>query len=346
MKGNILDLFLTSAAVNVASLSIESCSHFFLSDHFVITFFPTIHRASSSKIKPTYVLDYSKADYNGMCAYLMDTDFTVCFQSDDIEDIWSTFKSVIYDAISLFIPKMYVKHRKCPKWFNSDIRHHLNCLRTLRRRNKSRPSNNLMQTSEELLKLKMTQAKSNFESKLIESLQSGTTSNIFRYIRNIVGCNDLPVFMSLDSACLSSDPDKASTFNQHFHSIFNQTSFEIPSISDLPQPSTFIGEISIAELDVFNALVSLDPTKSMGIDGIGPSLLKHCAVPLYQVLFHLFSLSLSQHYFPKDWRIHQIKPIFKSGDKTLVKDYRPISLLSCVSKVLERIMSTTISSGL
>ena len=71
--------------------------------------------------------------------------------------------------------------------------------------------------------------------------------------------------MSLDSACLSA-------FNQHFHSIFNQTSFKIPSISDFPRPSTFIEEISMAELDVFNALVSLDPTKSIGIDGIGPSM--------------------------------------------------------------------------
>ena len=173
----------------------------------------------------------------------------------------------------------------------------------------------------------MTQAKSNFESKLIESLQSGTSSNILRYIRNIVCCNDLPVSMSLDSACLSSDPDKASAFNQHFHSFFNQTSFEIPSISDLPRPITFIGEISMAELNIFNALMSLHPTKSMGIDGIGPRLLKHCAVPLYQVLFHPFSLSLSQHYLPKDWRIHQIKPIFKSGDKTLVKNYRPINFV-------------------
>ena len=98
----------------------------------------------------------------------------------------------------------------------------------------------------------------------------------------------------------------------------------------------------MAELDVFNALVSLDPTKSMGIDGIGSRLLKHCAVPLYQVVVHLFSLSLSQHYLPKDWRIHQIKPIFKSGDKTLVKNYRPIALLSSVSKVLERIVYNNI----
>ena len=95
----------------------------------------------------------------------------------------------------------------------------------------------------------------------------------------------------------------------------------------------------MAELDVFITLVSVDPNKSMDIDGIGPSLLKHCAVLLYQVLFHLFSLSLSQHYLPKDWQIYQI---FKSGDKTLVKNYRPISLLSSVSKVLERIVYNNI----
>ena len=113
--------------------------------------------------------------------------------------------------------------------------------------------------------------------------------------------------------CLSSDSDKPSAFNQHFHSIFNQTSFEIPSISDLPRPSTFIGEISMAEFDVFNALVSLDQTKSMGIKGIGPRLLKHFAVPLYQLMFHLFSLSLPQYYLrfcrQKRSQIRLLKPI-------------------------------------
>ena len=38
---------------------------------------------------------------------------------------------------------------------------------------------------------------------------------------------------------------------------------------------------------------------------------------------------------PSSWRIHKIVPIFKSGDASLVKNYRPISLLSNVSKILE-----------
>uniref|UniRef100_A0A1X7SDX7 Reverse transcriptase domain-containing protein n=1 Tax=Amphimedon queenslandica TaxID=400682 RepID=A0A1X7SDX7_AMPQE len=43
-------------------------------------------------------------------------------------------------------------------------------------------------------------------------------------------------------------------------------------------------------------------------------------------------------YIPQEWKIHRITPIFKSGDRTLVKNYRPISLLCIVSKILERII--------
>ena len=56
------------------------------------------------------------------------------------------------------------------------------------------------------------------------------------------------------------------------------------------------------QLDVYDALSSLDVSKAAGCDGISPKLLKHCALPLYQPLYHLFSLSLSQHYVPHEWR--------------------------------------------
>ena len=45
-----------------------------------------------------------------------------------------------------------------------------------------------------------------------------------------------------------------------------------------------------------------------------------------------------QHYVPHEWRKHLIKPIFKSGNKNDAKNYRPISLLCIVSKVLEKII--------
>ena len=78
---------------------------------------------------------------------------------------------------------------------------------------------------------------------------------------------------------------------------------------------------SISEEEVFQTLTPLDPSKAVGCDGIGPKL---CALALYQPLHHLFNLSLSQSYIPAEWRLHQIKPIFKSGDRCLVQNYRPI----------------------
>ena len=92
--------------------------------------------------------------------------------------------------------------------------------------------------------------------------------------------------------------------------------------------------------------VFLDPlmyiTKAKGCDGISPKLLKTCALSLYQPLHHLFSLSLSQKYLPLEWRTHLIKPIIKSGDKSSIRNYRPISLLSVVSKVLEKLVYNSI----
>ena len=81
----------------------------------------------------------------------------------------------------------------------------------------------------------------------------------------------------------------------------------------------------------------------MGTDNIGPKVLKQCALALYVPLHHLFNLSLSQQVIPTEWKCHAITPIHKSGDRSLVKNYRPISLLCCVSKVLESLIFNHIS---
>jgi len=67
-------------------------------------------------------------------------------------------------------------------------------------------------------------------------------------------------------------------------------------------------------------------------------LLKSCASSLTYPLHYLFSLSLLSSVIPREWKLHTIVPIFKSGDKSDVKNYRPISLLNNISKVLEKII--------
>ena len=341
VKGNILDLVLSSASVSIDNLSVVPFTSLILSDHFVISFSPSIILKHYIKSGLSYILDYSQTDYGSICDYLMNVDFTSCFSCNDIAFVWFFIKSVIYSAISMFVSKVCVNLHNSSKWFDSDIQHHLNCLRTLRRRFKCHPSSNLrsrIANSELLLEFKMLNAKSCFETNLIKSLHSGNSSVVYKYVRSITGSNNLTATMCLGEKSSSCDKVIAQLFNEYFHSIFNTTVFELPPVSLLTRPNHFIGDITMSATDVYEALVALNPTKSMGYDGIGPPLLKFCALPLHEPLHHLFLLSLSQHYFPQDWRVHLIKPIHKSGNKASIENHRPISLLSSISKVLEKIV--------
>jgi len=88
---------------------------------------------------------------------------------------------------------------------------------------------------------------------------------------------------------------------------------------------------------VYRALVTLYHSKATGIGGIGP---KYYAPALFKPLHYLYSLILCKQTIPLEWCIHCIVPVLKSGDKALVTNCRPISLLCNVSKILEVLLIT------
>ena len=75
-----------------------------------------------------------------------------------------------------------------------------------------------------------------------------------------------------------------------------------------------------------------------GPNGISSQILKISASSVAPQLSALFNLSLSSGSVPTDWKLSNITPVYKAGDPSLVSNYRPISLLSLPSKILERIV--------
>ena len=71
-------------------------------------------------------------------------------------------------------------------------------------------------------------------------------------------------------------------------------------------------------------------------DGISPRLVKETAHQIAPSLSTLFNRSLDSGSLPEEWKLANIIPVFKKGDKSFVENYRPISLLCVVSKVFER----------
>ena len=246
-----------------------------------------------------------------------------------------------------FIPKVRLRKHQRPKWISADLKHQLNCLKSLRKRlRKSATELNALklQEAESNVQESIYNAKSNFEANLVRDYAGKKNYNIFKHIRNVANISAIPKTMFFDSLTAKSAGEQAILFNKFFHSVFTKSDFNLPPIENfeisVPNP---IDEIHFSEQEVYSVLSSLDPSKATGPDGIGPRVLKFCALALCNPLHHLFSLCFTKHYIPKDWCIHNITPIFKAGDKSSVKNYRPISLLCSSSLVLERLIYNKIS---
>ena len=340
LKGNILDLIITNSVNRISDVVVHQ-NQFTTSDHFLISFLALTALPKISHHHPLTFLNYDKADYKGMCDFLMDWDFSNCLDSSTVEVIWSDIKDAITTAISRFVPTFTTTHRHAhlPKWFNQQLRHNLKCLRTLRRKHISNPTQyrlNKLNNLEAQLHADIAQAKMNYESKLVHDFACNKNPKLYSHIRSVTRQNHLPQQLTLDHRIATTDEEKANLFNEYFFSVYStHSSFTAPPCS---HPPSSITEVDISVTEVYQALSNLDPSKAMGIDGISPKVLKFCAVALCEPLHHLFRTSLLTSHIPSEWRLHCITPIFKSGERTSISNYRPVSLLCSVSKVLERLI--------
>ena len=87
-----------------------------------------------------------------------------------------------------------------------------------------------------------------------------------------------------------------------------------------------------------DAFFSLKTNKSPGYDEIIFNVVKNCFGPLLKPLMFIFNLSLQKGSFPDELKIAKVTPVFKADDVNELGNYRPISVLPCFSKILERIM--------
>ena len=93
-------------------------------------------------------------------------------------------------------------------------------------------------------------------------------------------------------------------------------------------------------------LEGLRNTSAPGPDGIRPSMLKQFASVLASPLCRIFQQSLREGVVPEDWRCANVTPIYKSGGKSKVGNYRPISLTSILCKVMESILKDALMNHL
>ena len=94
---------------------------------------------------------------------------------------------------------------------------------------------------------------------------------------------------------------------------------------------------------VRKVVMNLDLSKASGPDCIPVVVLKNCEPELSYILAELFNKCLKESCFPDCWKVSSVVPVFKNvGERCTAKNYRPVSLLSVVSKVFEKLVNNRI----
>ena len=134
----------------------------------------------------------------------------------------------------------------------------------------------------------------------------------------------------------NNDVDIANIFNTYFAFIFTQDSDEDYQQQKHLDADIILDEITLSNEVVTAVLRNLDNNKAHGPDGVPARLLTETAFQIAPSLCALFNKSLSRSVLPDDWKLANVVPVHKRGEKSYVENYRPISLPSRISKVLER----------
>ena len=103
-----------------------------------------------------------------------------------------------------------------------------------------------------------------------------------------------------------------------------------------------LGNINIEEKGINKLLADLKQNKACGPDDIPARLLKELNNELSPNFTILFQASVNQGKVPKDWKLANVTPLFKKGDKSDPGNYRPVSLTSITCKILEHIIYSSI----
>lgn len=153
-----------------------------------------------------------------------------------------------------------------------------------------------------------------------------------------------------DEELLTDTERIANCFNEYFTNIAEETlkiNNNVRNIStpatrhslDVPRETLTTLDPTTAE-EMGNIIRSLRSSNSAGADEISTKILKYCTDELVLPLVKITNLSIETGTFPSKLKIAKIYPKFKQGDPQNITNYRPISLLPSISKVIEKIILT------
>lgn len=332
---NILDLILTNQKNLLNDIKVGE--PFSTSDHNQILLnLATSFKSEKMNIKKR---NFSLKNLLKLRAHLFNVKWSHLDSFFSINDKYNGFLSIINSLTNLCIPIKEVNIKKLYKiHYPDEIKNLISRKKELYRLCKINP--NKYKIEYKILARVIKQKLKKFTDAKEEGLILGGQKNLFSFIKSKIGQNDkIPPLIGKDGQIHFDNLNKCNTLADIFTESFTDNN---EPYNEPPSSLTKITDIEITSYCISKILEKLPNKNSTSPDSISFNLLKNCKDSLSTIISTLFRIILDDRKIPEIWKISYVIPIFKKGDKSDPKNYRPISLTCSLCRILEKILAKNI----
>ena len=274
----------------------------------------------------------------------------VYFFADDANAMWGIWKNLFLEVLDKHAPlqQKKIRSKKIP-WITSDIKKLMNTRDKFKRKailtNHENDWLNI-KTARNKVNIELRSAKKDYYSSKIAG-QKINPKKAWKSINNLLGRQNKPTVvneLNVGEQNLTSPEDIAEGFNEHFSNIgpdlaskidYSNSNFE--TYVKIAQ-SEFAAFQPVTVSHVSHLLHGLSNNKATGIDKISSKIIKLAAPVISDSLTLIFNQAITLSSFPDEWKVARVMPLYKNGQRSIPGNYRPISVLPAISKIMERIL--------
>ena len=332
-----------------------------ITDHYPIcTHFP-LKKINNAHFNAAQKRNFTPENLTLLKSNLDNIDWSYLYSIDDLDISFEHFSTTLRKQIDTDIPLQKIKnsYKKIPRlpWISKSILRSINRKNNLFYKYKTDITINnkakYISYKNTLTNIIRIEKRKYFENRL--SIFKHDTKNTWKVIKQAMNStikkSEINKIRS-NGRIIESPKCMSNTFNNYFSSIGNNLAKNIPlsrkNFTDFlgPLNHNSIFFLPTNRNEIINIVSKLKNKKSSGFDEIDNVILKSIILSIVDPLVHIFNLSLLHGKFPNLMKIAKIIPLFKKGDKLELGNYRPISLLTSFSKLLEKIIFARMTSFL
>lgn len=289
--------------------------------------------------QPRY--NFFKCNYDQINNYLMNINWEDVLSGANLDDAVDAFYNVLYTCFALYVP-ISTFNNQYPVWYSASL------IKIIREKSKfhnkwKKYNNPRDRDTFSLLRNRQKRVQDACFKRFVnnsETLIKYTPKIFWKYVKSKRGGSAYPRQCSLGDQNYTDAHDICSAFNKFFESTFAASSSIGIHNHNLSVSSgmNVLSQVEVSESIVTELLRSVDKSKGSGCDRVPPIFLSSCAKSLAFPVTLLFRRSLKDCIVPLIWKKALVVPIHKKGSKSKVENYRPISILNTIPKLLEKLV--------